>query len=269
MINISFPANRPDIAEAIGIALVAIGEGGGHGNLPSQGPVWLGRLEQWDLDVYDNTPLTAEQHDALPLEVQLKHLTTTIDENVDAGVDDTKKQTPGADSAAGPGTTSETGTSDSAGAPTSDGPMDLKGVTRLDKFCANALKPFYASGKRSGQWKRAQGVTEAEYDAWYAAELEQVATVTNESDGTVDGSAAFDNDGSTGNQAAATAPQNFGELITWISEMQAAKHLGQADVDAAYATTGVVMADLYTGEAGVIAQKIAAVHGFLAAKVPQ
>ena len=43
--------------------------------------------------------------------------------------------------------------------------VDLHGVPYNATFCSSAEQPYYASGKRKGQWKKRQKVDEGEYDA--------------------------------------------------------------------------------------------------------
>lgn len=136
--------------------------------------------------------------------------------------------------------TSAAFTTASSSSPTStgsDGPAttDEKGVPFNADFCGKAAKPFYGSGKTKGQWKKRQGVDAADYDNWYADELSKVPkeeTVDKET-GEISTAAAFTQTTKT------DAPKDMGGLFTWISEMQNAGRLTQANVDQSYAAAGV------------------------------
>ncbi len=62
-----------------------------------------------------------------------------------------------------------------AGAQSTGGKVDEKGVPFIPAICGNATIPCYASGARKGQWKKLRGVSEQEYDQVYALALGQVA----------------------------------------------------------------------------------------------
>lgn len=121
-----------------------------------------------------------------------------------------------------------------------DAEVDEKGVAKDDKYCATAAKPFYGSGKRKGQWKKrggAAGVTEEEYDAWYATQLATTTPTTAEpEEKQFDTSNAF---GASTNEPPKENPKNVNELMVWISERQAAGHLTQEQVTDAYAANEV------------------------------
>lgn len=104
-------------------------------------------------------------------------------------------------------------------------PVDNKGVPKDLTYCANAKDPFYTSGRREGQWKRRQGVAEADYDKWYAGQLAKVSQVDggNASPSLFDGeeeqysaddlAAAFGASGST----ATVLPRDVNEFMAWVS----------------------------------------------------
>lgn len=152
--------------------------------------------------------------------------------------------------------------------------VDTKGVAYDAKFCANATKPFYASGKTKGQWKKRGGdsaPTEAEYDAWYAGELLKAPTATQTTvteEKQVDVAATWQ--AAAQQQPAANTkpvPSNVGQLFQWVSEMQSAGHIAQADVDAAYAQTGINAGMLWGASPADQANMVAALYNTLNAKV--
>ncbi len=122
-------------------------------------------------------------------------------------------------------------------APADAGNVDEKGVTKDDDYCATAKVPFYGTGKRKGQWKKRQGVDEDEYDEWYESQLAKVAPTTAE-ETKVDTAAAF-------GAKDTNAPADGGQFMAWLSEQQNAGTVTQADVDAAYYSTGVQVPDLF------------------------
>lgn len=148
-----------------------------------------------------------------------------------------------ADTATAAAGSTETQTSADAGA----AQCDNKGVPKNDQFCSSAAKPFYASGPRSGQWKKRQGLPDEAYDAWYTGELAKygatTATTTTQ-DVTLDTAGAF------GGQAAATAstetvPHDSGTLMAWVAERQTAGVTSQTDVNTAWTTCGLSMTDIF------------------------
>jgi hypothetical protein len=139
--------------------------------------------------------------------------------------------------------------------------LDEKGVPFNKELCANATKPFYASGKERGQWKRRPGVDQGIYDAWYAEALGLVpaATTEPEPEPTIDVQEAV-------TPTATKVPTNGGEFFAWVSEMQTAGHITQADLDAAYPAAGVDPQGVWTQPVEVQKQMFAAVHSILSAK---
>lgn len=146
--------------------------------------------------------------------------------------------------------------------------VDLNGVAFCDLHCAKAAKPFYASGKYSGQWKKKHGVTDAAYAAWYAGELlvaQGTAAASAGTDETVNTAGAF---AAENTPAGPTAPADFGQFMKWVSEMQVAERLTQADVNNAYAVCGVTMADMMAPNTpDVIAANVVTLHTNLAVLV--
>lgn len=117
---------------------------------------------------------------------------------------------------------------------------DSHGVPFDPAFCADAKDPFYASGKRNGQWKKKRGVSDEGYDAWhYSHRLDTTANQVNQS---VDTSAAF---GEPAKGAITTAPQTTGEFMVWVSEQQAAGRITQEDLGNAYQSANLAVTDLF------------------------
>lgn len=167
--------------------------------------------------------------------------------------------------------------------------LDDKGVGFNEKLCGNAAKPFYGSGKTKGQWKRKQGVEQADYDLWYDASLALASQDSQEQQ--VDTAAAFagqdqgqgDNVSQINTAAAFAGRQNgevlndgqnhqpegagkltfkdAGEFMQWLSEQQAAENITAGDIDSAYASTQCTMGDLF--DPAKAANAIALVYNFL------
>ena len=150
-----------------------------------------------------------------------------------------------------------------------DAPVDEKGVPFNAEFCGKAAKPFYGSGKKQGQWKKRQGVDEADYDAWYAEMLETAVEADpvvdpDEDDAPVNTAAAFGG-GEQQQQAAAPAgigdaPKDVGEFMGWIAEQQTAGNLDQDKIGLAYTQAGVAVTDLFAGSDEEKAEKIGLVY---------
>ena len=144
---------------------------------------------------------------------------------------------------------------------TTDVKVDPNGVPFCDLHCARAAKPFYASGKNAGQWKKKHGVTDAAYDAWYAGELlvaQGTAAASAGTDEAVNAAGAF---AAESTPAGPAAPADLGQFMAWVSEMQVAERLTQADVNNAYAVCGVALADMMApNPPAVIAANVATLH---------
>ena len=187
---------------------------------------------------------------------------------------------------AGNGIASGVETSEGAGnsqtkltdASTGDAPLEVDehGVAKNPTFCGNAAKPFNASGKKKGQWKKRQGVAEADYDTWYAEALAAVVAdpvITEGGDNVtpIDTSNAFggnqnqgqqQNNGQVvGQQQGGLTFKDAGDFMQWLSEQQAAENITSGDIDSAYAATCTSMGDLFdpSKSAGAIVE----VYGFL------
>jgi hypothetical protein len=142
---------------------------------------------------------------------------------------------------------------------------DVKGVAFDEKMCAQAREPFYASGKKAGQWKCRKGVAEDKYDVWYAGQLASAARKTPAgtapaTEPQVDPREAFG-----GATATPTTPviNTMGELMRWISEKQAAGHMTQDHVNAAYRNTNRTMTDLFSPDAKHVESTVHAIHADL------
>lgn len=151
---------------------------------------------------------------------------------------------------------------DDTGVPPAAGKLDLKGVPYNEQMCSTAKEPFYASGKERGQWKCRKGADRAQYDAWYAAELGKLTSNPAE-EPKVDLGSVWQ---APANKDAVKPPVNAGELFAYISEMQTAKRLTQADVDAAYPAINLTVQQLWTADPTTQAQMVAALYAHLSAK---
>ena len=132
---------------------------------------------------------------------------------------------------------------------------DEHGVPFDAGFCAkSADKPFYATGPRTGQWKKKRGLAQETYDAWYTG---QRPGNTAPEPGKVDTAAAFA--ASTAEQTAVELPTEPGHLLKWCAEQTAAGRFTTDDVTAAYTACGITVADMFGPEAATHVQAILAV----------
>ena len=240
MIEIKFPAERNDIALAIGNALVAIGGAVCHTDVtaPEVAAGYGGQTEEAHREAAPEKPELAE-------------------------------------TATAPATS--TGSAPAATAPTGSPLVDEKGVAKDDAFCSTAADPFYATGsKRAGQWKKRKGVSDDAYDIWYEDQLEAVSGGLRNDDDANEQSApeeqpntaaAFAPAEQPAPQADPDVPTECGPFMAWVAQQQAAGHLTQEQVGAAYATAGVAVADLFSPPPEQIAINIAMLYGLLSAQV--
>lgn len=255
MIKIEFPADRTDIALAIGQALVAIGQGKALVNSPAPttaAEVPAGAVEQHVAtpapeDVARETGPTVDEQAVADLEAEEVPNDSTADQSV------TQEQKAAAAHAASDGAR-----------------VDEKGVPFNPEFCGKAAIPFYGSGKKKGQWKKRQGVDEQAYDDWYADALfsgkieeepEEQATETT-SDSNVAANAF-------GNQTATTdenVPQDAGQLMKWVSEQQAAGNITQQQVTDAYTALQLPF-DAVMNPAYPVADNCAAIYNHLKGQI--
>lgn len=131
--------------------------------------------------------------------------------------------------------------------------VDEKGVPFNPDFCGKAAKPFYGSGKTKGQWKKKVGVSQDDYDEWYAGELYK-EKIEEANDTGFDASKQFGN-----NPKNEGAPKfaTGGDFMQWVAEQQAAGNLNTEMVEAAYQETGIGIPDLFDpANGGIAAQKV-------------
>lgn len=140
--------------------------------------------------------------------------------------------------------------------------VDTNGVPFNPEYCGKATEPFYNSGPQAGQWKKRRGLDQAEYDDWYAGQLAALKQFQSD-----------DVEPEPANTAAAFAPQppadtpppppatnsaygaycqanskppgEFGSLMLWISELQAAGKVSDDVMNEARDVAGVQMTDLF------------------------
>ncbi len=142
--------------------------------------------------------------------------------------------------------------------------LDTKGVGFSLKYCGVSAKPFYESGKMSGQWKKRRGVDQGVYDDWYAGELQPGAAQTAVNDAPINTAGAFN--GQT-TETPTTAPTTAGAFMEWVSNKQVAGLLDAEDVKTAYTLAGFVLTALVPPNADdVVAERIAGLYATLAAK---
>lgn len=159
-------------------------------------------------------------------------------------------------------------------AASTDGPADHNGVPFSPTYCGEAQDPFYSTGKRAGQWKKKRGVSDEEYDAWYARELELVRGGAASQDDTDEGGgqgAPINTGAAFGSQqqqpAAAAPPSTTGEFMGWVAEKQAAGLLTQQAIHDAYATAQITVQDLFPpNDEQTVAGRVAALYGILSAQ---
>lgn len=154
----------------------------------------------------------------------------------------------------------------------SEAPRDQHGVAFNVHYCGEAQDPFYSSGKRSGQWKKKRGVSDKDYDDWYAEELaelrggNQAADEDSHQPGPVNTAGAFAS-GQTEQPNQAAAPQDTGEFMGWVSEKQAGGLITQDDIQHAYNQAGVQVTDLFPpNDPQTIAGRIRQLYDLLAPK---
>jgi len=247
MIKIEFPADRPDIARAFARGLDAIGA-----------------ADQYAVDVWETG-----SEDSVPSEAPLDDSATGATEHVQAQLDpkpasifEPSEPAGTAEAAGTVGTAQQT--TQPEGTPAGVR-KDVHGVAFEAKYCAAAKDPYYATGQRSGQWKRRKGISQDEYDAWYAYELNK-AKVGGVPDGQpVDAGAAF---GAPTTPATPPAPTTTGDFMGWVSEKQAAGLLTQTDVGKAYHDCDLDVTALFPPTTDVeITSNIAKLYGALNASL--
>lgn len=146
--------------------------------------------------------------------------------------------------------------------------VDKNGVPPNWSYCAKAAKPFYASGKMAGQWKKGTKVSQEDYDQWYTAARADAAAqhpANTATQADYDTSNAFA--ANTEQVTAPAVPNGIGEFIKWTSEMQTAGVLTQADITEAYTVLGLAQKDISPIEPNAQVN-ITSLHSVLSAKVP-
>lgn len=223
MIKIEFPADRPDIARALGSALLNVANPATEGG------------------DYEEAPKTSTPTQHKSAEVAESHTTATASES--AGADSPKSESLFSDAFTpeqSGGTAEVAESHGAAGQTTPQGgspagaPVDTKGVAFDANYCGQAKDPYYATGKRSGQWKKRKGVDDADYDVWYASQLGDSAPAPE-----VNTSAAFGAPTEAAAEPETSVPTTTGEFMGWVSELQAAGRLTQEHVNQAYAANGL------------------------------
>lgn len=256
MIKIEFPADRKDIALAIGKALTEIG----------QGAVTAAAAVDSLSKAVEETPKPAPVASA---EEQATQTQTTSAQSAPTVTEEVSHTDPNASSADQSVTHEQK--AEAALAASDGAQVDEKGVPFNPELCGKAAIPFYGSGKKKGQWKKRQGVDEDAYDEWYTEALlgarieeepEEQATET-----TSDSNVAANAFGSQ--QQAATdenVPQDAGQLMKWVSEQQAAGNITQQQVTDAYTALQLPF-DAVMNPAYPVADNCAAIYNHLKGRI--
>lgn len=260
MIKIEFPADRTDIALAIGQALVAIGQGKALVNSPA--PTTAAETRT-DSPAASSTACD-DQHKTLDEEA-VADLEAEDDPNEHPAAQSATVTTGSGEVAANAGGASQTAPSGG-----SNENVDEKGVPFNPELCSKAAIPFYGSGKKKGQWKKRQGVDEDAYDEWYAEALlgakvetvEDTAATETTSDSNVAAN-AFGNQPVTTNE---NVPQDAGQLMKWVSEQQAAGNINQQQVTDAYTALQLPF-DAVMNPAYPVADNCAAIYNHLKGQI--
>ena len=231
MIKIEFPSHRSDIALAIGQALITIAQG--ERQEMKAPKVSAESTAEERAELYKHTPDPAPGETVIRADATGQHFEHTgkTDEPMEAVEElDEPERT------------------------------DENGVEFDAKYCANAADPFYATGKQKGQWKKRKGVDEADYNAWYASQLqdapEQLAKDEPEPQ-PEKAAAAF----KKAPAVATDAPKNFPELMTWFAGQQAAGNYEAQHLEKAFRDLGISTLDLVQDATG---EKVRAVYEHLA-----
>lgn len=250
MVKIEFPADRKDIALAIGQALVAIGKG------EALKPATAAEVPADTTTAETTTGTTVEEHGH--------------QQEAEEVPNDTKP--PAAPSAAettGSGESAANAAGASQTAPAGGEKVDEKGVPFNGEFCGKAAFPFYGSGKKKGQWKKRYGVDEDAYDEWYAEALLGTKEDTAQTETTSDGNIAASMFAASDAQNAAAGedvPQDAGQLMKWVSEQQVAGNITQQQVTDAYTALQLPF-DAVMNPAYPVADNCAAIYNHLKGQI--
>ena len=252
MIKIEFPADRKDIALAIGEALTEIGQGA---VVPAAAV---------DSVSESDTPA------ASPAEAETT-TTAAVEEHQHATEEQAATESPNADSTSQAATQEQKAAGAHAAGDSEN--VDEKGVPFNGEFCSKAASPFYGSGKKKGQWKKRQGVDEDAYDEWYAEALAAVAAAEPEqeqaTETTSDGNIAASMFAASDAQNAAAGedvPQDAGQLMKWVSEQQVAGNITQQQVTDAYTALQLPF-DAVMNPAYPVADNCAAIYNHLKGQI--
>lgn len=166
MLKIEFDASNTLVARAIGNALLEIANGRQSAITPME-------FSTTEHNVAEANQTAVEFNEAIAaISDTEQHITTAeMDDELVGKSVGTATELDGS---------TATQTSDLAGVNTATGKPthDEKGVIFIPAICANAAKPFYASGPYKGQWKKGTKVDQAEYDRVYGAALAELTTTT-------------------------------------------------------------------------------------------
>jgi len=133
---------------------------------------------------------------------------------------------------------------------------DVNGVPYNPDMCASlrSANPFM----KDGSWKKGRGTDKAQFDSWYASA--RVDLTGDEPEPVeADTAAAFNPEPEP--EAEKPIFKDAGEFMQWVAERQASGRLSNADLQAAYAETGVDMQSLFNP--ALAADNIAKVYDWL------
>ena len=254
MIKLEFPSNRPDIAAALGAALISLGGVSAPGAVELKAEPCQGETATQRVAAAFSPGVTLEEKAALgggdPAGTYGQHEVQDEDEPPEAG----------------------------------GGEVDLHGVPFDGHLCARAAVPFYASGPNSGQWKKRKGVDDGEYNKWYAGQLKHAPAKLDTTASASPFAAPAQTQvalqpfasphhpsvfGQQQPQAAAhNAPTNGSELMGWIAGEQAQGKITQEAITAAWVETGLQVGALFpTTPPPQVAANCAAIYRAILANV--
>jgi hypothetical protein len=257
MIKIEFPANRSDIALAIGQALIAIGQGDNEnaerkiGKSPELGAGYAG----WENVKANGISEAFSESFRAALATEDNRTEAAKTEERDNLYQHTPDPKPGETETRG----DSHGTYEHLG--DTHPRVDLNFVVFDAKYCGEAAVPLYASGKRKGQWKKRKSVEEADYDEWYAAQMLLNHEQEAPKDQPEPNANATANAFKKSTVVEADAPKNFGELMAWFASQQTAGNYDAHHLEKAFIALKLSTLDLVQDTTG---EKIAQVYEYLA-----